>query len=105
MLMKMMKFVRGAVVTASPSHRGACVVHLSVSGVTNPTLTSRPGVVQVDVGTCLLIKLWQTQDPAIQSALHNITKALQQIGSLVLLVARKANVPEAEISKAMEKAD
>ena len=104
MMMKMMKFVRGAVVTASPSHRGACVVHLSVLSVMNPTLTSQPGVVQVDVGN-QIIKLWQTQDPAIQSALHNITKALQQIGSLVLLVARKANVPEAEISKAMEKAD
>jgi hypothetical protein len=50
MMMKMMKFVRGAVVTASPSHRGACVVHLSVLSVMNPTLTSQPGVVQVDVG-------------------------------------------------------
>ena len=102
----MMKFVHGAVVPrASPSHRGVCVVHLSVLGVMSPTLTSRPGVVQVDVGTLLLIRLWQTQDPAIQGALHNITKAVNAIGGLVLLVARKANVPEAEISKAMGKAD
>ena len=103
--MMTMKFVRGAVVAAGPLHCGACVVHLSVSGVTNPTLTSRPGVVQVDVGTCLLIELWQTQDPAIQSPLHNITKAINAIGRLLLLVARKANVPETEITKAMGNAE
>ena len=48
-----------------------------------------------------LIKLWQAANPEIQSALHVINKTMDAIGCLVLLVARKANVPESEIAKAM----
>jgi|TARA_B110000046_G_scaffold150544_1_gene158985 ABC-type lipoprotein release transport system permease subunit len=51
-----------------------------------------------------LIKLWQAANPEIQSALRVINKTMDAIGHLVLLVARKANVPESEIAKAMGKA-
>ena len=50
-----------------------------------------------------LIKLWQAANPEIQSALRVINKTMDAIGHLVLLVARKANVPESEIAKAMGK--
>lgn len=48
-----------------------------------------------------LIKLWQAANPEIQSALRVINKTMDAIGHLVLLVARKANVPESEIATAM----
>ena len=51
-----------------------------------------------------LIKLWQAANPEIQSALRVINKTMDAIGRLVLLIARKANVPESEIAEAMGKA-
>jgi hypothetical protein len=48
--------------------------------------------------------LWQAANPEIQSALRVINKTMDAIGHLVLLVARKANVPESEIANAMGKA-
>ena len=97
----MMKLARVVAVAAGQLHHGARAVHPCAPDVTNQILTFRPGVVQVGVVTCLLIKLLQRQDPAIQSTLLNINKTVNAISRVLLLLARKANVPEADITKAM----
>ena len=77
-------------------HHGARAAHPCAPDVTNQILTFQPGVV-----AWLVMKLLQRQDPAIQSALLNINKTVNAIGRVLLLVARKAQIPEDDISKAM----
>ena len=50
---------------------------------------------------CRMVLMWQAANPEIQSALRVINKTMDAIGRLVLLIARKANVPESEIAEAM----